>query len=75
MKMEKNKIELKEIKIYLDKETKEQLQLMAKAKDTPFKTFISESLVQLCDITFLDNELRNLKVEASEIIDKTKKIK
>lgn len=73
--MEKNKIELKEIKIYLDKETKEQLQLMAKAKDTPFKTFISESLVQLCDITFLDNELRNLKVEASEIIDKTKKIK
>ena len=73
--MEKNKIELKEFKIYLDKETKERLQLMAKAKDTPFKTFISESLVQLCDITFLDNELRNLKVEASEIIDKTKKIK
>lgn len=73
--MEKNEIELKEFKIYLDKETKEQLQLMAKAKDTPFETFISESLVQLCDITFLDNELRNLKIESSKIIDKTKKRK
>lgn len=73
--MEKNKIELKEVKIYLDKDTKEQLQLLAKAKNKPLRTFIRDSLVQFCDISFLNTELRKLKVEASEIIDKTKKIK
>ncbi len=75
MKMEKNKIELKEIKIYLDPDTKQQLQMMAKAKNTSLRTFIKDTLVQVCDITFLNTELRNLKVEASEIIDKTKKLK
>ncbi len=71
----KNKIELKEIKVYLDPDTKEQLQMMAKAKNTSLRSFIRDSLVQFCDISFLDKELRNLKIESSDVIEKVKKLK
>ena len=69
------KVELKEIKIYLDPDTKQQLQMMAKAKNTSLRTFIRDTLVQVCDICFLDEELRNLKIESSDIISKIKKIR
>ncbi len=69
------KVELKEIKIYLDPNTKQQLQMMAKAKNTSLRTFIRDTLVQVCDISFLDEELRNLKIESSDIISKIKKIR
>ena len=69
------KVELKEVKIYLDPDTKQQLQMMAKAKNTSLRTFIRDTLVQVCDISFLDEELRNLKIESSDIINKIKKIR
>ena len=69
------KVELKEVKIYLDPDTKQQLQMMAKAKNTSLRTFIRDTLVQVCDISFLDEELRNLKIESSDIISKIKKIR
>jgi hypothetical protein len=69
------KVELKEVKIYLDTDTKQQLQMMAKAKNTSLRTFIRDTLVQVCDISFLDEELRNLKIESSDIISKIKKIR
>lgn len=69
------KVELKEVKIYLDPDTKQQLQMMAKAKNTSLRTFIRDTLVQVCDISFLDEELRNLKIESSDVIEKVKKLK
>lgn len=69
------KVELKEVKIYLDPDTKQQLQMMAKAKNTSLRSFIRDTLVQVCDISFLDEELRNLKIESSDIINKIKKIR
>ncbi len=68
-------IKLKEVKIYIDAETKQKLQTMAKAKNVSLKTFIKDTLVQVCDISFLNEELRNLKTESSDIIDKIKKIR
>lgn len=68
-------IKLKEVKIYIDTETKQKLQTMAKAKNVSLKTFIKDTLVQVCDMSFLDDELRNLKIESSNIIDKIKKIR
>ena len=69
------KVELKEVKIYLDPDTKQQLQMMAKAKNTSLRSFIRDTLVQVCDISFLDEELRNLKIESSDVIEKVKKLK
>ena len=68
------KNELKEVKIYLDAETKEWLQKLAKEQGKPFRTFIVDSLVDLYSVSFLENELMKLRKE-SEFIKHIKNIK
>ena len=72
--MESNKKELKEVKVFLDVDTKQQLQLLAKAQNKSLKKFISDSLEQFCDIYFLNDEIQKLKKDATEIMKKTRKI-
>ncbi len=71
--MEK-KNNLKEVKIYLDAETKEWLQKLAKEQGKPFRTFIVDSLVDLYSVSYLENELMKLRKEC-EIIKHIKNIK
>lgn len=71
--MEK-KNDLKEIKIYMDAETKEWLQKLAKEQGKPFRTFIVDSLVDLYSVSYLENELMKLRKEC-EIIKHIKNIK
>ena len=71
--MEK-KNDLKEIKIYMDAETKEWLQKLAKEQGKPFRTFIVDSLVDLYSVSYLENELMKLRKEC-EIIKHIKVIK
>ena len=68
----KNK--LKEVKIYLDAETKEWLQKLAKEQGKPFRTFLVDSLVDLYASSFLEKELMKLRKE-SELIKHIKVIK
>ena len=68
------KNELKEVKIYLDAETKEWLQKLAKEQGKPFRTFLVDSLVDLYASSFLEKELMKLRKE-SELIKHIKVIK
>ena len=70
----KKKNNLKEIKIYLDAETKEWLQKLAKEQGKPFRTFLVDSLVDLYASSFLEKELMKLRKE-SELIKHIKVIK
>ena len=71
--MEK-KNDLKEIKIYMDAETKEWLQKLAKEQGKPFRAFIVDSLVDLYSASYLEKELMKLRKEC-EIIKHIKNIK
>ena len=68
------KNELKEVKIYLDAETKEWLQKLAKEQGKPFRTFLVDSLVDLYATSYLEKELMKLRKE-SELIKHIKVIK
>ena len=68
------KNELKEVKIYLDAETKEWLQKLAKEQGKPFRTFLVDSLVDLYSTSYLEKELMKLRKE-SELIKHIKSIK
>ena len=68
------KNELKEVKIYLDAETKEWLQKLAKEQGKPFRAFLVDSLVDLYAASFLEKELMKLRKE-SELIKHIKVIK
>jgi hypothetical protein len=68
------KNELKEVKIYLDAETKEWLQKLAKEQGKPFRTFLVDSLVDLYSTSYLEKELMKLRKE-SELIKHIKVIK
>ena len=68
------KNELKEVKIYLDAETKEWLQKLAKEQGKPFRTFLVDCLVDLYASSFLEKELMKLRKE-SELIKHIKVIK
>lgn len=60
----KKKNNLKEIKIYLDAETKDWLQKLAKEQNKSFRAFISDSLVDLYSTSYLQNELMKLRNES-----------
>ena len=61
------KNELKEVKIYLDEETKEWLQKLAKERGKPFRTFLVDSLKELYATSYLQQELLKLRNESEFI--------
>lgn len=66
---------LKEIKIYLDEETKEWFQELAKKENKSLRKFIEDSLILLHETSYLENEMKKLKKENEEFLSKIKNIK
>lgn len=73
--MDKKKSDIKEVKIYLDLETKEWLQGLAKEQGKPFRTFLVDSLIQLYETSYLQKELLHLKAESNNVLSKVKDVK
>ena len=73
--MDKKKCDIKEVKIFLDIETKEWLKGLAKEQGKSFRTFIVDSLIQMYETSYLEKELLRLKTESNNFLSKIKDVK
>ena len=65
----------KDIRVYLDEETKKQLKELAESKNMTLSSFISDTMEKVYAINYLDYEIMNVKRYSEKLSEKIDELK